>query len=146
MSLLKPCACSYEKPNLSIMYCTPSGISFCRASLSVPGPFACLSMFDHLPMWLRRRINSLFDYGDCRRNVNLARCRAVSVGHSLPRVPKPLRMSQCIHESFEKGQSMPGAPANPSLRSIMALAQVLGVNLDELVPQPWPDLRAGTPQ
>lgn len=38
---------------------------------------------------------------------------------------------------------MPGTPANPSLRNIMAIAQVLGVTLDELVPGEWPDLRAG---
>jgi transcriptional regulator with XRE-family HTH domain len=37
---------------------------------------------------------------------------------------------------------MPGTPANPSLRNIMAIAQVLGLSLDELVPRDWPDLRA----
>lgn len=40
---------------------------------------------------------------------------------------------------------MPETPTNPSLRNIMAIAQVLGVTLDRLVPQPWPDLRAGLP-
>lgn len=49
-------------------------------------------------------------------------------------------------QKLEKGESRPGSPANPSLRHIMAIAQVLGVTLDELVPQPWPDLRAGVPR
>lgn len=48
-------------------------------------------------------------------------------------------------QKFEKGESMPETPANPSLRNVMAIAQVLGVTLDQLVPQPWPDLRAGLP-
>lgn len=28
------------------------------------------------------------------------------------------------------------------MKTIMAVAQVLGVTLDELLPQPWPDLHA----
>ena len=52
-------------------------------------------------------------------------------------------LSRYTYQKFEKGESMPGSPANPSLRNIMAIAQVLGVSLDELVPSPWPDLRAG---
>jgi transcriptional regulator with XRE-family HTH domain len=51
-------------------------------------------------------------------------------------------LSRYTYQKFEKGESMPGAPANPSLRNIMAIAQVLGVSLDELVPKDWPDLRA----
>ena len=38
---------------------------------------------------------------------------------------------------------MPGTPANPGLHNIMAIAQVLDVTLEQLLPQPWPDLRAG---
>ncbi|MFD1861239.1 XRE family transcriptional regulator [Aeromicrobium phragmitis] len=51
-------------------------------------------------------------------------------------------LSRYTFQKFEKGESMPGTPANPSLANIMAIAQVLGVTLDELVPRPWPDLRA----
>ena len=40
------------------------------------------------------------------------------------------------------GQDRQGPPANPTLKTIMAVAQVLGVTLDELLPQPWPDLHA----
>ena len=51
-------------------------------------------------------------------------------------------MSRYTYQKFEKGESMPGTPANPSLRNVMAIAQVLGVTLDELLPRPWPDLHA----
>ncbi|MCI1649438.1 helix-turn-helix domain-containing protein [Bifidobacterium tibiigranuli] len=51
-------------------------------------------------------------------------------------------LSRYTFQKFEKGESMPGTPANPSLRNIMAIAQVLGVGLDDLLPSPWPDLRA----
>jgi len=52
-------------------------------------------------------------------------------------------LSRYTFQKFEKGESMPGTPANPSLHNIMAIAQVLGVGLDDLLPTEWPDLRAG---
>lgn len=55
-------------------------------------------------------------------------------------------VSRYTYQKFEKGESMPGTPANPSLRNVMALAQVLQVSLDDLLPTPWPDLRAGLPR
>lgn len=54
-------------------------------------------------------------------------------------------VSRYTYQKFEKGESMPNTPANPSLRNIMAIAQVLGADLTEILPTPWPDLRAGTP-
>lgn len=54
-------------------------------------------------------------------------------------------LSRYTFQKFEKGESMPGTPANPSLRNIMAIAQILDVTLDELVPGGWPDLRGGKP-
>lgn len=54
-------------------------------------------------------------------------------------------LSRYTFQKFEKGESMPGAPANPSLRNIMAIAQVLGTDLTKLLPTPWPELRAGSP-
>ncbi|ALJ19358.1 helix-turn-helix transcriptional regulator [Microbacterium sp. No. 7] len=52
-------------------------------------------------------------------------------------------LSRYTYQKFEKGESMPGTPANPSLRNVMAIAQVLGVGLDEILPPQWPDLREG---
>ncbi len=82
---------------------------------------------------------------------------AVELGHSLKRHRSARGLSQeqlayeaglsrYSYQKFEKGESMPGSPANPSLRNVMALAQVLGVTLDDLLPSPWPDLRAGNRQ
>ncbi len=79
---------------------------------------------------------------------------AIRLGRSIQRLRLERRLSQeqlayaaglsrYTFQKFEKGESMPGTPANPSLRNAMAIAQVLGVSLDELVPQDWPDLRAG---
>jgi transcriptional regulator with XRE-family HTH domain len=52
-------------------------------------------------------------------------------------------LTRYTFQKFEKGESMPGTPANPGLHNIMAIAQVLDVTLEQLLPQPWPDLRAG---
>lgn len=43
---------------------------------------------------------------------------------------------------YEAGLSVSSAPANPSLRSLLALSQVLEVPITELVPPEVPDLRA----
>jgi len=55
-------------------------------------------------------------------------------------------LARYTFQKFEKGESMPGTPANPSLRNIMAIAQVLDVRLDDLLPGTWPDLQVGRPR
>ncbi|WP_061016123.1 helix-turn-helix transcriptional regulator [Microbacterium sp. CCH5-D1] len=50
-------------------------------------------------------------------------------------------MTRYTYQKYEKGESRPGTPANPTLRAMLALAQVLDVPLDALVPEPTPDLR-----
>ena len=77
--------------------------------------------------------------------ASLARHR-LSAGLSQEDVAYAAGVSRYTYQKFEKGESMPGTPANPSLRNIMAIAQVLGVTLDELIPSTWPDLRAGRAQ
>jgi transcriptional regulator with XRE-family HTH domain len=52
-------------------------------------------------------------------------------------------LSRYTYQKFEKGESAPGSPANPSLRNIMAIAQVLDVPLEDLLPKQRPDLTAG---
>jgi len=47
------------------------------------------------------------------------------------------------YQQLEKGESRPDKPANPSLRNILALAQALGVTLEELLPDDVPDLTEG---
>ncbi|WP_433674534.1 helix-turn-helix domain-containing protein [Microbacterium gorillae] len=74
--------------------------------------------------------------------ANIHRLR-IDRGFTQEQVAYSAGMTRYTFQKFEKGESMPGSPANPSLRNVMAIAQVLGVTLDELVPTPWPDLRAG---
>lgn len=50
-------------------------------------------------------------------------------------------MTRYTYQKYEKGESRPGSPANPTLRSLLALSQVLGVSLDVLLPGDAPDLR-----
>lgn len=38
------------------------------------------------------------------------------------------------YRKLEKGESNPGTPANPRLRTLVALAEVLGTDLAELLP------------
>ncbi|WP_297317360.1 helix-turn-helix transcriptional regulator [Bifidobacterium indicum] len=51
-------------------------------------------------------------------------------------------LSRFSYQQLEHGQSRPGSPSNPSLLNVMAVAQVLDVDLNDLLPRPWPDLRA----
>lgn len=60
---------------------------------------------------------------------------------SQQRVADAAGMSRYTYQKFEKGESKPGAPANPTLHNLMALAEVFEVSLDELAPMPWPNLR-----
>lgn len=38
------------------------------------------------------------------------------------------------YRKLEKGESNPGTPANPRLKTLVALAEVLGVTVSELLP------------
>jgi len=74
--------------------------------------------------------------------TNIQRQR-VSCRLSQEQVASAAGLSRYTFQKFEKGESMPGAPANPSLHNIMAIAQVLEVGLEDLLPRQWPDLQAG---
>ncbi len=43
-------------------------------------------------------------------------------------------------QRYEAGEGQTGAPANPSLRTIIALSQVLDVPLEDLLPANRPDV------
>jgi len=47
------------------------------------------------------------------------------------------------YQKFEKGESKPGTPMNPRLFTLLALAEVLEVKLEDIVPAEWPDLTEG---
>ncbi|WP_395638538.1 helix-turn-helix domain-containing protein [Pseudolysinimonas sp.] len=52
-------------------------------------------------------------------------------------------LSRYTFQRLEKGEASPGVPSNPSLQNVMAVAQVLGISIDELLPKKTPDLTAG---
>lgn len=55
-------------------------------------------------------------------------------------------ISRSSYQRLERGETLPGSSTNPSLRNLIAVAQVLEVSLDELMPDTIPDLREGTPR
>ena len=69
--------------------------------------------------------------------VNLQRLR-VERGLTQERVAYDAGLSRYQYQRMEWGKIGKDTPANPTLKTIMAVAQVLGVTLDELLPQPSP--------
>ncbi|WP_315068015.1 helix-turn-helix transcriptional regulator [uncultured Microbacterium sp.] len=51
-------------------------------------------------------------------------------------------LTRYTYQKYEKGESRPGSPVNPTLRNLLALSQVLGLPLDRLLPDAVPDLRS----
>lgn len=51
-------------------------------------------------------------------------------------------LTRYTYQKYEKGESRPGSPANPTLRTILAISQVLGIALENLIPEEIPDLRS----
>jgi transcriptional regulator with XRE-family HTH domain len=47
------------------------------------------------------------------------------------------------YRKLEKGESNPGTPANPRLRTLLALAEVLDVRLAEILPPDTPQVAVG---
>lgn len=76
---------------------------------------------------------------------------ALELGHRLKRLRDAAELSQdavayraglsrYTYQKFEKGESRPGQPANPSVKSLLAIAQALGTDLESLLPEWVPDL------
>lgn len=73
---------------------------------------------------------------------NLLRARQAT-GLSQERVAHAAGIASYTYQKFEKGESRPGEPMNPRLTTIVALSQVLGVPLHDLLPADLPDLTTG---
>lgn len=71
--------------------------------------------------------------------TNIQRQR-VARGYSQDRVAYEANLSRYTYQKLEKGESRPGTPANPTVRTLLAVAQVLGVGLAEILPRDAPDL------
>jgi len=48
-------------------------------------------------------------------------------------------MSRYVYQKYERGQGRPGAPVNPQLRTLVALAQALDTTVGDLIPKNMPD-------
>ena len=70
---------------------------------------------------------------------NIQRERA-RVRYSQDRVAYEAGLSRYTYQKLEKGESRPGTPANPTVKTLLAVAQVLGVDLTDLLPARTPDL------
>lgn len=71
--------------------------------------------------------------------VQLRRFR-LAAGLSQEDVAYRAGLSRFIYQQYEKGESRSGRPANPALRSVLAIAQVLDVSALDLLPSDLPDL------
>jgi transcriptional regulator with XRE-family HTH domain len=67
----------------------------------------------------------------------------IARGLSQERVAHLAGISAYTYQKFEKGESRPGTPMNPQLKTLFAVCQALEISVEELLPDWWPDLRAG---
>lgn len=71
--------------------------------------------------------------------IRLHRAR-VERGLSQEAVAFRAGLTRYTYQRYERGVSQSGLAANPTLRSLVALAQVLDVSLFELLPSNFPDV------
>lgn len=72
--------------------------------------------------------------------TNLRKLRA-NTGLSQEDVAYRSGLTRYTCQKYEKGESKPGTPANPTIRTLLAMSQTLGVNLTDILPPAAPDLR-----
>lgn len=72
--------------------------------------------------------------------TNLRRIR-LKAGLSQEDVAYRSGLTRYTYQKYEKGESKPGTPANPTIRSLLTLAQALEVPLTDILPPEVPDLR-----
>jgi transcriptional regulator with XRE-family HTH domain len=74
--------------------------------------------------------------------LRLQRLR-VAKGLSQERLAAAANISSFTYRKLEKGQSNPGTPANPRLRTLLALVEVLDVDLTDVLPPGTPGVAIG---
>jgi transcriptional regulator with XRE-family HTH domain len=72
--------------------------------------------------------------------LNRLRHRA---GFTQERLAHAAGLTRYHYQQLEKGESRPHSAANPSLRTLLALSQALGVSLSDLMPDNPPDVTEG---
>lgn len=85
--------------------------------------------------------NSWDDYAR-ELGINLQRARAAK-GVSQERAAHAAGISSYTYRKLEKGESNPGSPANPRLRTLIALAEILELDVRELLPRTAPNVATG---
>jgi DNA-binding XRE family transcriptional regulator len=73
---------------------------------------------------------------------NLLRARSASA-LSQERAAHAAGISTFTYRKLEKGESNPGTPANPRLRTLVALAEVFGTTVQKLLPKDEPGIAVG---
>ncbi len=76
-----------------------------------------------------------------RLATTLRRARE-DAGLSQEQVAYRAGLTRYTYQKYEKGESRPGTLANPTLRTLLTIAQVLGVVIEDLIPEDVPDLRS----
>jgi transcriptional regulator with XRE-family HTH domain len=71
--------------------------------------------------------------------VNLQAAR-IAQGLTQEDVAYRARLTRFTYQKYEKGESRPGEPTNLTIRTLLALTQVLQVELSDLLPSDVPDL------
>ena len=74
--------------------------------------------------------------------VRLHRLR-VEKGLTQERLAVAAGVTTFTYYKLEKGESNPGSPANPRLRTLVSLAEVLGVDVRDLLPRQAPRVAEG---
>jgi transcriptional regulator with XRE-family HTH domain len=92
------------------------------------------------PMAAQRRRAPTWEEFGREIGVRLQRARERK-GLSQERAAHLAGIAGYTYQKFEKGESRPGAPLNPRLSTLLALCQVLGLTLQDLVPDPAPSVR-----
>lgn len=76
-----------------------------------------------------------------QRLASVLQAARLNAGLSQEQVAYRAGLSRYTYQKYERGESRPGTPANPTLRSVFAIAQALDLQLESLLPDPRPDLR-----
>lgn len=77
-----------------------------------------------------------------RRLATALRQARENAGLSQEQVAYRAGLTRYTYQKYEKGESRPGSPANPTLRTLLAMSQVLDVAVESLIPAGAPDLRS----
>ncbi|KQQ20927.1 XRE family transcriptional regulator [Rathayibacter caricis DSM 15933] len=75
------------------------------------------------------------DWAEYARELgtNLHRAR-MAKNESQERIAHAAGLAGYTYQKFEKGESKPGSPANPQLKTLFALCEALDVELADLLP------------